>query len=66
MAVKYYVKKELCIGCGVCTAIASQVFAFDNDGLAEEILDEVPEDLIPSAEEALVSCPTQAIDKEEV
>jgi ferredoxin len=66
MAKKYFVKKDVCIGCGVCTAVASSVFAFDADGLAEAIIEEVPEDLLASAEEALVSCPVQAIEKEDV
>lgn len=66
MAKRYFVKKEDCIGCGVCTAVASSIFVFDADGLAEAVLEEVPEDLLASAEEALTSCPTQAIHKEDV
>ena len=64
MAKKFVVKKDTCIGCGVCTAVASSVFAFDADGLAEAVMEEVPEDLVASAEEALSSCPVQAIVKE--
>ena len=61
MPKKVYVKKENCIGCGVCTAIAPAVFALDEDGLAENVLGEIPEDLMASVEEAAASCPTQAI-----
>ena len=40
---KSTVDKSVCIGCGVCTAIASAVFAIGADGLAENVLgDEVP------------------------
>ena len=63
MAKKFIVKKDVCIGCGVCTAVASSVFVFDADGLAEAILEEVPQDLVASAEEALASCPVQAIEE---
>ena len=65
MAKKFCVNKDNCIGCGVCTAIAEQVFAFGDDGKAECILDEVPEDLEDAANEALNSCPAQAISEVE-
>ncbi|MDY4787951.1 MAG: ferredoxin [Bacilli bacterium] len=64
MAKKYTVNKDACIGCGVCTAIADAVFALGEDGLAEAIIDEVPQDLEDAANEALNSCPAQAISEE--
>lgn len=64
MAKKYIVKKENCIGCGVCTAIADAVFALGDDGLADAILSEVPAELVDAAEEAKASCPGQAIECE--
>jgi len=64
MAKRYFVKKENCIGCGVCTAIADAVFALGDDGLAYVIIPEVPAELIDAAEEAKASCPGQAIDCE--
>jgi ferredoxin len=62
---KTRVKKDTCIGCGVCTSIADAVFAFGADGLAENVLGdetELPADLVPGVEEAAASCPTSAIE----
>ena len=63
---KATVDKSVCIGCGVCTAIASAVFAIAADGLAENVLgDEVPADAIDAVNEAQVSCPVEAISVED-
>ena len=64
---KAHVKKEACIGCGLCTSIASEVFAFGDDGLAENVLGndtELPEEVKDSVQEAADSCPTSAIEVE--
>lgn len=62
MAKKVWVKKDTCIACGVCPAIASAIFIIGNDGLAENQLgDTVPDDLVALAKEAEESCPVQAI-----
>ena len=64
---KAHVKKDSCIGCGLCTSIASEVFAFGDDGLAENVLGndtELPEDVKANVEEAAASCPTSAIETE--
>ena len=55
------VNKDKCIGCGACTAIAPEIFDFDDDGLAKVIKDEVNEDVKIAAE----SCPTEAIEIKE-
>ena len=64
---KAHVKKDACIGCGLCTSIASEVFAFGNDGLAENTLGndtEIPEEVQANVQEAADSCPTSAIETE--
>jgi ferredoxin len=64
---KAHVKKDACIGCGLCTSIASEVFAFGNDGLAENVLGdntEIPEEVQANVQEAADSCPTSAIETE--
>lgn len=64
---KARVKKDACIGCGLCTSIASSVFAFGDDGLAENVLGndtEIPEEVQESVQEAADSCPTSAIETE--
>ncbi|MCV7175490.1 ferredoxin [Mycolicibacterium sphagni] len=50
-----------CRGHGVCTTICSEVFAMTDDGYAEAILDEVPEELADRAREAAESCPENAV-----
>lgn len=62
---KVKVLKDVCIGCGACQAIASEVFEIGDDGLAEVIVDEIPKDLEENAIDALENCPTNAIVDEE-
>ena len=53
-----------CIGCGVCAGICPEVFELNADGVAENILGEIPETLEDSASEAATSCPVGAIVEE--
>ena len=57
------INKDLCIGCGACTGIAADVFAFDDEGKAE-VVAEVTADNEASVEEAVAGCPVQAIEAE--
>ena len=64
---KARVNKDACIGCGLCTSIASEVFAFGDDGLAVNQLGdatELPEEVQANVQEAADSCPTSAIETE--
>lgn len=56
-----YKVNENCIGCGACTGICPDVFDLNADGLAENIIGDVPAELEDSAKEAMESCPVQAI-----
>ena len=58
---KVEVDKNKCIGCGACTAIAPDVFEFDDDGLAKAVSNTVNEDVKTAAE----GCPTEAITAED-
>lgn len=58
---KVEVDKNKCIGCGACTAIAPDVFEFDDDGLAKAVSNTVNDDVKTAAE----GCPTEAITVEE-
>lgn len=59
---KAIVEKDKCIGCGNCVALTeSQVFDFNEDGLAECILEEIPKDLEEVTKDAIDQCPTEAI-----
>ena len=61
---KANVKQDKCIGCGNCVALTeSQVFDFNDEGLAECILEEIPSDLEEITNEAIEHCPTEAIEK---
>lgn len=62
---KAKVNKDVCIGCGACTTIASSVFEFGDDGLAEVIKHEITEDEKEDVIDASESCPTGAIEIEE-
>ena len=63
---KARVKKDVCIGCGLCTSVASEVFGFGDDGLAENVLgEEVPAGTEDSVKEAADSCPVAAIEVED-
>lgn len=52
---------ENCIGCGACTAVCPDVFELNDEGLAENIIGDVPAELADSAKEAMESCPVEAI-----
>ncbi len=59
---KLQVKQDKCIGCGNCVALSeSNVFDFNDDGLAECILEDIPEEFEEVAKEAMEECPTEAI-----
>ncbi len=62
---KANVDQNKCIGCGNCVALTeSQVFDFNDDGLAHCILEEIPNDLEEITKEAITQCPTEAISEE--
>ena len=50
---KVKVIKDKCIGCGNCVALSeSQIFDFNDDGLAETIIDNIPTELEETAKDA--------------
>jgi len=63
------VDKDTCIACGACGTHAPDIFDYDDDGLAENILTgdenkgvvEVPEELLDDLDEAQQGCPTASI-----
>ena len=62
---KVKVNQDKCIGCGNCVALSeSNVFDFNDNGLAECILDDVSEEFKEVAKEAIEQCPTEAIAEE--
>lgn len=61
---KVKVNSDACIGCGACTAIAPDVFEINDEGISEAMVNEVMEDEVDNAKEAIESCPTGAIVEE--
>ena len=62
---KVKVNEDKCIGCGNCVALSeSQIFDFNDAGLAECIQNPIPKDLEETAKEAIIQCPTGAIEEE--
>ena len=60
---KYAVDQDACIGCGMCEALCSKVFAIGLDGKAQAVK-ESTSDNDPAASEAMASCPVGAIFQE--
>ncbi len=58
---KVYVDQDLCISCGLCISICDDVFSWNDDDKAQAIDEEIPEELTDEVEEAVESCPTEAI-----
>lgn len=58
------VDQELCISCGACIDVCPEVFEWNEDDKAQSIVEEVPADVEDQANEALESCPTDAIIEE--
>lgn len=62
---KVKVNKDKCLGCGMCVGINSDVFEFDDDGLAKANNEKITEENEEEVKEAINSCPVGAIEKEE-
>lgn len=58
---KLKVLNDVCIGCGACQAICPDCFEINDDGIAEAIVKEIPEELTEDATDALEGCPVSAI-----
>lgn len=61
---KVKVDQEKCIGCGACPSLVPEVFDFNDEGLAQTIVDIVPEELKEQTKEAIENCPVEAIKEE--
>ncbi|MBF0780039.1 MULTISPECIES: ferredoxin [unclassified Granulicatella] len=62
----YRVCQEDCIACGLCQLKASQLFHYNDEGIAHPSLPKdapIPNELLVSFKEAYISCPTGAIQR---
>ncbi|HBG23096.1 MAG: ferredoxin [Syntrophaceticus sp.] len=55
-----YVDPGICISCGTCIDMCPEIYDWDDEGKAE-VVDEVSNNLEECAQEALESCPVEAI-----
>lgn len=61
---KVFVKDEKCIGCGSCVSVTdSQIFDFNDDGIAYAKTEEINESDIEKVKTAIEYCPTSAIEE---
>lgn len=58
---KAFVDQELCISCGLCTDDQPEVFHMNDDDIAEAIIDDLSDELLEKAKEAVDNCPVEAI-----
>jgi ferredoxin len=58
---KVWVDDQRCRGHGVCTTLCADVFNLTDDGYAEAITSDVPEEFEAATLEAIDCCPEQAI-----
>ncbi|NLK52344.1 MAG: ferredoxin [Syntrophomonadaceae bacterium] len=55
------VDPDLCIECGACIDTCPEVFDWDDEGKAHVMVKEVPTEVESTCQEAVESCPTEAI-----
>ena len=55
------VDDQCCRGHGVCVTLCPEVFSLTDDGYAVSIASDVPTELEAATQEAIESCPEQAI-----
>lgn len=59
--VKVRADRDVCIQAGNCVMVADAVFDQDDDGIVVVLVDEVPDDEVEHAREAVKLCPSQAL-----
>lgn len=59
------IDKDLCIGCGICEGVNSEIFEINDDMKAVAHNENVNDSNISDVDEAISSCPVSAISKEE-
>lgn len=57
-----WIDRDGCIACELCADICPEVFRMsEEDGLAEVYVDEIPEEVEDTAQEAAENCPVSVI-----
>lgn len=55
---------DSCVGCGLCAGTCPMVFHMNDEGFAESVDEEVEDELLDTALEAMDGCPVGAIEEE--
>lgn len=55
-------QESLCIAAARCVALAADIFELDEDGFVISRIVDVPEDRRPAVEQAIVLCPSNALE----
>lgn len=58
---KVIVNPDLCVGNGVCEAVAPDLFLVSDSGEAQPLVDEIPPEAVQLATEAVQGCPARAL-----
>lgn len=58
---RIHVDMETCIGSGMCTGFAPDVFELDDEGTLQLLADVVPADAERAVSDAAACCPVEAI-----
>ncbi len=61
---KVVVDQDLCISCGACVDICPEVFDWNDDEKAQAAEGEIAAELEEQVNEAMESCPTNAISEQ--
>lgn len=61
---KAYVDKGICIGCGICPSVCSDIYEMEDDGKAVAKNMDIPDSLMDDAKDAEAQCPVNAISLE--
>lgn len=59
---RYFVNDN-CIGCGLCVSTCPEVFSMSDENVSVAIKEDVPDEYLDSAAEAMNSCPVDAIEE---
>jgi ferredoxin len=59
--VKIVIDRRECVGSGMCTSIAPDVFELDDEGTLVVLHEEVSGAQVPQVEDAAACCPVEAI-----
>jgi ferredoxin len=59
--VKAHADREVCIQAGNCVMVADAVFDQDDGGVVVVLVDEIPDDELDHARDAVKLCPSQAL-----